>query len=81
MTRWGFFAGHIVPWAASLPGPWAPIAWLTQSLFYVHANMEPATAKRLLKSFLSFIPSGVVDQVCCLCVCVCEDWCNLWLCT
>jgi pimeloyl-ACP methyl ester carboxylesterase len=58
----GFHAGHVVPLLASLRGPLAPVAWATRALFYVRGNVEPAVARKLLGSFLSFIPSGVVAQ-------------------
>jgi pimeloyl-ACP methyl ester carboxylesterase len=62
VTAAGFFAGHIVPLLARLRGPGAPVAWLTRSLFYVGANVRPEVGRKLLGSFLSFIPSGVVAQ-------------------
>jgi pimeloyl-ACP methyl ester carboxylesterase len=58
----GFHAGHVVPLLARLRGPLAPVAWLTRSLFYVRGNVDPAVARKLLASFLSFIPAGVVAQ-------------------
>ncbi|KIY95495.1 hypothetical protein MNEG_12468, partial [Monoraphidium neglectum] len=62
LTRAGFHAGHIVPFTAGLRGLLAPLAWAVQGLFYVHDNVDPCIARKLLGSFLSFIPSGVVAQ-------------------
>jgi pimeloyl-ACP methyl ester carboxylesterase len=59
----GFHAGQVVPALANLRGLMRPLGWLVSSLFYVQGNVEPAVAKKLLGSFLSFIPSGVVAQV------------------
>lgn len=62
ITAAGFHAGQIVPFAAALRGPLAPLAWGVRALFYVRGNVEPRVARKLLGSFLSFIPSGVVAQ-------------------
>lgn len=59
----GFLAGHVVPWAASLRGPWRPWAWLTRSLFFSSANVDPPVGDALLHSLLSFIPPGLVRQM------------------
>jgi pimeloyl-ACP methyl ester carboxylesterase len=63
VTRAGFFAGHIVRWATGLRGPLRAVAWGTEALFYVHGNVRPEVARKLVRSCLSFIPSGVVKQV------------------
>ncbi|KAI8462885.1 MAG: Alpha/Beta hydrolase protein [Monoraphidium minutum] len=62
LTSAGFHAGHIVPFTSGLRGIFAPLAWGVQSLFYCHGTVEPRVARKLLSSFLSFIPSGVVAQ-------------------
>ncbi|GBF87341.1 alpha beta hydrolase [Raphidocelis subcapitata] len=58
----GFHAGHVVPFVSRLRGALAPLAWAVQSLFFVRSNVDPEIGAKLMGSFLSFIPSGVVAQ-------------------
>lgn len=62
ITALGFHAGHLVPFATALKGPFRPIAWGVQALFYTHDNVDREVAEKLMSGFLSFIPSGVVAQ-------------------
>jgi len=63
VTVSGFYAGQIVPFITKLRGLLWPVAWGTEALFYCHENVEPAVGRKLVRSVLSFIPSGVVAQV------------------
>jgi pimeloyl-ACP methyl ester carboxylesterase len=62
LARAGVFAGQLVPWLVGLRGLAAPLAMGVRCLFYMPANVDAAVAQRLMRSVLSFIPSGVVKQ-------------------